>query len=148
MNGELKVIVEMKKIFNMLKRYADNNIEQLHHSDLTPVQTIVLGYISENSNRDLFQRDIEMAFNIRRSTVTNIIQTIERKGFIKRESVKNDARLKKIILTDKSIKLSETFKKVMDSLEEKIKEGITEEEFKSFFYVMEKIIKNLEDNNK
>ena len=145
MNEELKVMVEMKKMFNMLKRYADKNIEQLQNNDLTPVQIMILGYISENSNRDLFQRDIETAFNIRRSTVTNVVQMIEKKGFIKRESVKNDARLKKIVLTDKSIKLGEIFIKMMDSLEEKIKVGITQEEFKSFFHVIEKINRNLED---
>lgn len=147
MNEESNVLVEMKKMFNIIKRYADNNLEQLLCNDLTPVQGMVLGFIIKSSYKDLYQRDIESAFNIRRSSVTNVIQTIERKGFIKRQYVENDKRLKKIVLTDKAVKLGKSFKGIMDSLENRIKEGITKEEFEIFFKVMEKINRNLEMKN-
>ena len=35
----------------------------------------------------MFQRDIEREFSITRSTVTNILQLMERKGYIERRSV-------------------------------------------------------------
>ena len=46
-------------------------------------------------SRIFFQKDIEQRFAVGRSTVTNLIQLMEKKGFVKRESVKQDARLKK-----------------------------------------------------
>ena len=56
-------------------------------------------------NRDtpVFQRDIEREFSITRSTVTNILQLMERKGYIERRSVPQDARLKQLVLTEEGI---------------------------------------------
>ena len=36
-----------------------------------------------------------------RSTVTGVVKLMERKGLIRRESVSSDARLKKLVLTEK-----------------------------------------------
>ncbi len=51
----------------------------------------------------MFQRDIEREFSITRSTVTNILQLMERKGYIERRSVPQDARLKQLVLTEEGI---------------------------------------------
>lgn len=75
----------------------------LENSDLTPVQQQLLKFILlESSHKPVFQRDIEEAFQIRRSTVTGIIKLIEQKGYITRTGVKNDARLKQLIPTEKA----------------------------------------------
>lgn len=47
----------------------------------------VIVYLAHNSDRDVFQRDLEERFNVRRSTVSNILSLMEKKGLIKRESV-------------------------------------------------------------
>ena len=55
----------------------------LEDSDLTPVQQQLLKFILlESAHKPIFQRDIEEAFQIRRSTVTGIIKLIEQKGYI------------------------------------------------------------------
>ena len=41
--------------------------------------------------------------SITRSTVTNILQLMERKGYIERRSVPQDARLKQLVLTEEGI---------------------------------------------
>ena len=53
------------------------------------------------------QRDIEREFSITRSTVTNILQLMERKGYIQRQSVPQDARLKQLVLTEEGIRFHE-----------------------------------------
>ena len=58
-----------------------------------------------NSKQDVcndFKLFIEKQFDIRRSTVTNILQGMEKQELIIRKSVNNDARLKMILLTDKA----------------------------------------------
>ena len=55
----------------------------------------------------VFQRDIEREFSITRSTVTNILQLMERKGYIQRLSVPQDARLKQLVLTEEGIQRHE-----------------------------------------
>ena len=79
----------------------------LEDSDLTPVQQQLLKFILlESAHKPIFQRDIEEAFQIRRSTVTGIIKLIEQKGYITRTSVESDARLKQLVPTEKAEALS------------------------------------------
>ena len=69
---------------------------------ITGVQSRVMHYILEHGqDGPVFQRDVEAAFNLSRSTTTNILQLMEKNGLICRESVAQDARLKRIVLTQK-----------------------------------------------
>ena len=63
----------------------------------------VLHYILFQSlKKDIYQKDIEKEFQIRRSTATGILQLLEKNGFVIRETVEWDARLKKLVPTAKA----------------------------------------------
>ena len=68
---------------------------------VTPMHGWIMEYLYRHSETPVFQRDIEREFSITRSTVTNILQLMERKGYITRRSVEQDARLKQLVLTEK-----------------------------------------------
>ena len=65
---------------NKIKRRSDYyNISQ--DTDLTSVQQQILRFILlESKHAPVFQRDLEEAFQIRRSTITGIIKLIEQNG--------------------------------------------------------------------
>ena len=86
----------------------------------TPVQSWIVRYLYDNRDRDVFQKDLEIRFSVRRSTMTSILQLMEKNGLIVKEEVPTDKRLKKL------------------------KKGISEEELNSFFAVAEKISANLD----
>ena len=73
-----------------------------------------------------------------------MLKTMEQKGFIERLAVKNDARLKKIVLTDKAVEIHKKATKNIEKIEKTLKKGITEEELVSVYSVVEKIKANLE----
>ncbi|MCU9814932.1 hypothetical protein [Paraclostridium sp. AKS73] len=58
--------------------------------------------------------------------------------------VKEDGRLKKIVLTEKSIKIYEKISDAIDLIENKLSENITEEELKVFQNVLNKIRNSIE----
>ena len=68
---------------------------------------------------------------------------MEKKGFVKRESVKQDARLKKVILTEKGIASQESFEDIVEHIEEELCEGISEEELHIFYKVLDRINQNV-----
>ena len=51
--------------------------------------------------------DVEAAFNLSRSTTTNILQLMEKNGIIRREGVDYDARLKRLVPTEKAVQMEE-----------------------------------------
>ena len=90
-------------IFRKINQFArQNDVEQA-----TPMHGWIIEYLYRHRDEAVFQRDIEREFSITRSTVTNILQLMERKGYIQRQSVPQDARLKKLVLTEKGIRFHE-----------------------------------------
>ena len=110
--------------------------------ELTYIQSRVIKYVS--SQQITFQKDIEKEFKIRRSTATQILQVLERDGFIERESVDQDARLKKIILTEKSAQLQGQIESNINAMEKLLRKDISEENLTVFFAVIDQIKKNIE----
>ena len=112
--------------------------------EITGMQGWIMGYLYDNRGRDIFQRDIQAQFSVSRSTVTGILQTMEKKGLITRESVDWDARLKKLCLTEKAL---QHHKKVMNGIrrtEEMLAQLLTEEEHKTFLRLCEKLKQGIE----
>lgn len=127
----------------MLGRNMQAHVRAAGIDEVTIMHGWIIRYLYMNRDRDVFQRDIEQYFSIGRSTVTNIIQLMERKGFIARESVEHDARLKKVILTEKGIQNHEMLENLIENLDADLAEGITDEEFTVFYSVIEKLKENL-----
>ena len=96
------ILLEFITLTNLLKRFADSSNAKKYADKMTSTNGWVIGYISRNHDRDVFQRDLEENFLIRRSTVSKILKLMEQKDLIRRESVDYDARLKKLVLTPKA----------------------------------------------
>ncbi len=141
---------EICRTARYVKRYIDAGTTKAYSDNITSTHGRALGFFYNNRHRDIFQRDFEQEFNIRRSTASNILSLMEKNGLIERVSVSYDKRLKKIILTEKAVKIQDKSKAVFSNLEELIEKDISEEELQLFFAVLEKINNNLErkkDNN-
>ena len=144
MDNNSKFCVELKVLVNSICRFLGQNSCDREGKNLTSIQLWIIHYLYENQGNDIFQRDLEADFNIRRSTVSGIIQNMEKKGLIQRESVKQDARLKKITLTNDAMMLYQEMLTKITLMEKKMTENITEEEWTVFFRVLEKIKKNVQ----
>lgn len=126
-----------------LSRNLSAHVRKSGIDEVTMMHGWIIRYLYENRERDIFQKDIEQKFSVGRSTVTNLIQLMEKKGFVRRESVKQDARLKKVILTEKGIDSQEAFEEVVEHIEEELSEGILDEELRIFYKVLDQINQNV-----
>lgn len=111
--------------------------------EVTLMHGWIMGYLHHNQNREIYQKTIESEFNIRRSTVTTILQLMEKKGYIRREAVAGDARLKRIVLTQQGTKIAVQTKSMIDNMERRLTEGIGEKELAVFFETAEKLLQNM-----
>ncbi len=112
--------------------------------EVTGTHGWALGYFYHNRDRDIYQKDFEAEFDIRRSTASNILALMEKNGLIVRESVPHDARLKKILLTEKAVNLHREIDTAIKKTEEGLAEGISQQELDAFFATADKIRKNIE----
>ena len=102
-DGSQVIPAQLRRVDNLIFRRLNqfsraNGVEQT-----TPMHGWIIEYLYRHRDEPVFQRDIEREFSITRSTVTNILQLMERKGYIRRQSVPQDARLKQLVLTEEGI---------------------------------------------
>ena len=128
----------------LIRRALDARINAEVSSELSGVRGMVLGDIvrAERQGRDVYQRDIEQWFNIRRSSVTALLQGMEQDGFITRCSVEKDARLKRLAATPKGVAYHDRIRASIDRFEQDLQQGLTPEEMAAARVVLNKILHN------
>lgn len=137
---------EFRKLSILFKRNLDNSDVFKENKDLTGLQSYIIGYIYKNSSiKDIYQKDIESTLTIRRSTATEILKLMEKRELIIKTPVANDARLKKITLTQKAIDIHKQVMNAIDKLEENMMSKLTSEELKLFFEIVDKLSIGLEE---
>jgi DNA-binding MarR family transcriptional regulator len=144
MKEKKEVCLEIRILSNMIKRHVDKATSKSFMNNLTGTHGWALGYLQAHKGQDIFQKDIETAFSIRRSTATHILQLMEKNGLIIRISVEHDARLKKIVLTEKARNLHALIVNEIKNTESMIIDGIQEQDVRTFFSVVERMKLNLE----
>lgn len=145
MPDEKHVGMEISKTSNIIRRSFVKSDVKNQMYEATGKNGWIIVYLARNRDRDIFQRDIENEFSMRRSTVSNMIKLMEKKGYIVREAVKGDARLKRLVLTEKSLEMYSQMMEVITANEARMRRGISEQELEVFFRVMKKVQDNLEE---
>ena len=134
---------EIKGLNNRIKRTLDG-VDSIRQSNaLTGMHGYLLGFLYANRDKDIFQRDIEKAFDIRRSTVTEIVNLMESNGLIVRQSVAQDRRLKRLVLTERAYILHSRVADELAFFESRLREGIAAQDLACFFRVITAIGDNL-----
>jgi DNA-binding MarR family transcriptional regulator len=136
---------QIRTLSHLVKRVVDQNAFPGEVSHPTGVQGWIIGYLYENQDKEVFQRDIQEQFSIRRSTVTGILQLMEKNGLIIRSSVDRDARLKRLELTPRAIEFHERIGRSVRQVEDRIDQSLTPEERQEFIRLCEKIRENLSE---
>lgn len=132
---------------NLIKRDVEKRKSELGIDLPKGINGWAISYFFDNSDKDIFQKDFENEFSIRRSTASNILKTMEQNGFINRVSVESDARLKKIVLTEKAINIHKSVLRSINEREKRLRDGLTPKEIEDFFRITDKLIKNMEERN-
>ena len=137
--------IEIRALDNQIKRLIDSKIQKSAFCRLTGSNGWIIDYIRKKSPKPVNQKDLEAEFNITRSTASKVLNLMEEKGFIVRESVPEDARLKKLVLTPEAIEISKGMEADRDAIERQITKGFSEKELQQFYSYIERIRKNVTD---
>ena len=95
------------------------------------------------ADTEIYQKDIEQEFKVSRATASNMLQLMERKGLIVRESVSCDARLKKISLTEKAKNMVAKSDADIREMEQLITKGFHKEETEQLKHYLDRIMENI-----
>ncbi len=135
--------MEIRKLMNFIQRNVkSSNIEDKRLS-MTKMHGMIIGFLNTSKHKDVFQKDIEKAFSMRRSTTSKMLKNMEEKGLIERISSEQDARMKKLQLSEKGQSLVEEVSREYQRIENLLTEGLSEKELEQFFTVIYKMQQNM-----
>lgn len=138
---EKKIEHEIKKVNNMIERVICDIHKNDEHIILTSTQVQILYYLYKN--KSAYQNELEDLLDVRRSTISGILKTMEKNNLIKRIKKDDDARINKITLTDECFRKATQMKDRILLYESKLMNNISEEELDVFFTVIDKIKNNI-----
>lgn len=140
---ERRIGVELRMLNNAVARYLSRNVYRTDDG-VTPTceNTWIIGYLSK-AEGDVFQKDIEAEFGITRSTASKVLILMEKKGLIERVGVSHDARLKKLVLTEKAKRIAEQMSEDGRSMEKRLIQGFSQEELDTLLSYFERMMTNL-----
>ena len=136
---------QVRRVNNLIFRKINQFHRENNVDNVTPMHDWIMSYLYWHKNEPVYQRDIEREFSITRSTVTNILQLMERKGYIERQSVPQDARLKRLILTEEGGRVHEKTMLSLHQTDEFVAGLLTEEENAELLRLLNKLRKGLEN---
>lgn len=143
-DGKRHIGAEMRMISNLIRRRFNSSLNSEDEA-ISGSNGWILGYLVENDGRDVFQRDLEEEFHVRRATVSKTICLMVQKGLIERQSVPSDARLKKLVITEKGRRLNAETIERFDAIERDVVKDIPPDKLENFFEVCDMIVKNLSE---
>ena len=122
-----RIGAEIGMLHNLLRRQMACMTEKTANAaNVTGMQAMIVHHlIIHEKQGDIFQKDLENAFQMRRSTATGILQLMEQHGIIHREPVEHDGRLKRLVLTEQARAMDEYITERMKQMEQLLRQGIT-----------------------
>ena len=140
-NYPMKAMMNLNCIWH---RVMENSRADL---GLTSIQRRMLGYLyfQLQNGKQVFQKELEEEFRIRKSSVTSVIQMLEKKGLVRRAGVTGDARRKELMLTEQGIAVQETVMERLDALEGLVNEALSPKEKQIWLSCIRKIETRLKE---
>ncbi len=115
----------------------------LRQHGITVQQALVLHFLSQNRNRHINQKDIELYLGISNPSVTSLMKTMVGKNLVRRLPDRSDGRSYLLCLTERGQELQDYIKQIFAQLSQELTAGLTAEEHQELNHLLDKIIQNL-----
>ena len=123
------------------KRFVQNS--HTHGLEISLDQWLVLGPVWKNDG--ISQKDISEYCGKDKTSVTKIIDTLEKKNLVVRVTDQLDHRVKRVVLSQKGRELFLSALPVMAQTRDELRSGISDKEIEALKNILNKIHKNLND---
>ena len=123
------------------KRFVQNS--HTHGLEISLDQWLVLGPVWKNDG--ISQKDIAEYCGKDKTSVTKIIDTLEKKNLVVRVTDQLDHRVKRVVLSQKGRELFLSALPVMAQTRDELRSGISDKEIEALKSILNKIHKNLND---
>ena len=138
MEKEKSICFSLKRVNHIVERGIHTSLAAAGFDEITNMHGWILGFLY-HAQRPVYQKDIESNFGIARSTVTNILQLMEKKGYLTRRRDERDRRVVRLTPTELGRKASEGYAAFRKKVAESAVACLTEDEAAAFARAVDKL---------
>jgi DNA-binding MarR family transcriptional regulator len=131
MNGEQRITRTVERANQLVRRYLTAHSDRL---GVTDIEAHLLARLAAKGPASV--ADIQRAFGLRASTLTNALDRLERRGLLRREPHPGDRRTFLLSLTPAGIDAARHVVATVDTLEARVTSGVTAAQLDGFRAVM------------
>ncbi len=106
------------------------------------LQSCIIRYLVNNEK--VYQKDFEESFNVRKSSISSVLDNMEKSNLIARVSDESDLRKKQIVLTEEGKSMHLKVAKILNELLDEIFIDLTKEDVENFKVFFSKIEQKIE----
>lgn len=136
-------LIALRTLSISIRRHIDRSEVGKELEQLTGTSGWIVEYLADHEMEDIYQRDLEREFRMCRSTASKMLAALENAGFIVRERVMHDDRLKKIILTPLAKQYAEQIRENNRRTEQTLTSGFSPEELDTLQGFLSRMQKNI-----
>ena len=144
---KLKSEIGLGMLIGQVHRLSTKRFVQKSHKfglDISLDQWLVLGPIWKNEG--IAQKDIAEYCGKDKTSITKIINTLEKKNLVVRVPDQLDHRVKRVVLSNKGKELFLNVLPVIEETRDELRSGISDKEIESLITVLTKVYRNLISN--
>ena len=144
----LKIHMEMGMLLSMAYRSMTRSfVHKTQESglDISLDQWMVLGPVWQLKNPS--HKDLSEFCMKDKTSITRIVDTLEKKNMVVRIADQIDQRMKRVVLTHEGKQLFNHVVPIMEKTREEVRQGISDKEIETFKKVLIKVNQNLDSNN-
>lgn len=143
--ASLRVLNSISHTDDIVNRYFNTEFISI---PISRINYLILRIVIQNGG-SMNQTDISQTTTRAKHTITNAVDSLERRGYVKREPVKGDRRVKNVTITMKGLDLVENSFDEWAKISQVVTSCLDEKEQKQFLYYLRKLrnhIMSLKDN--
>ena len=125
-------------------KMIDHRLEELleeHHIDITNMQFAVLRTVAGEDG--ISQNKLAIFADRDKSSLTRMINTLERKKYVRREASQSDKRVKAVFITDEGRKIMGQAAPLLNRFAMQVEKGLSQEEINYTIELMKRIQENV-----
>lgn len=138
---EKYIVHFISKIKKVMIKFIESEIQKRHIKDLVPAYGNILTVLYDH-NGALSMKEISSLLGKEKSTVTELINKLEKLGYIRKEKSDLDKRVTNILLTNQGLALESNFVEISNNLNAKAFNSFTEDEKSELFRLLKKLYGN------
>lgn len=134
----------LRKLNNHIQKRSHSFYNRKEINECSLSNLWVIDYLTDNLDKDIYQKDIEAEFSINRATASKMLTLMEEKNFITRIPCEEDGRLKKIKVLPEGEKLKSICLAIRKEMEKELSFSLTQEEVETLKNILKKMIVHFE----